>query len=106
MGLAVRFPAPMGHVVSRARKDISASNKRDRKRIGHRCSEPTESTRWSPAGVRACVREFVSLLVAVQARVERLIVEEFYFLARATLVKDEKNFYRFVKAFAQLFKGI
>ena len=48
----------------------------------------------------------MSVLEALQARVASFSVDDFYFLARATLVKDEKHFDRFDKAFAKHFKGI
>jgi len=58
------------------------------------------------AGVPASVTEYLTLLEALQARVASFSVDDFYFLARATLVKDEKHFDRFDRAFAQHFKGI
>ena len=58
------------------------------------------------AGVPASVTEYLTLLEALKRGVARFSVNDFYFLARATLVKDEKHFDRFDKAFAQYFKGI
>ncbi|HET9693477.1 MAG TPA: VWA domain-containing protein [Steroidobacteraceae bacterium] len=58
------------------------------------------------AGVPASVTEYLTLLEALQARVAQYSVDDFYFLARATLVKDEKHFDRFDRAFAKHFKGI
>ena len=58
------------------------------------------------AGVPASVTEYLTLLEALEARVASFSVDDFYFLARATLVKDEKHFDRFDRAFAQHFKGI
>ena len=58
------------------------------------------------AGVPASVTEYLTLLEALQARVAEYSVDDFYFLARATLVKDEKHFDRFDRAFAQHFKGL
>ena len=58
------------------------------------------------AGVPASVTEYLTLLEALQARVAQYSVDDFYFLARATLVKDEKHFDRFDRAFAHHFKGI
>ncbi len=58
------------------------------------------------AGVPASVTEYLTLLEALQARVAEYSVDQFYFLARATLVKDEKHFDRFDRAFAQHFKGV
>jgi uncharacterized protein with von Willebrand factor type A (vWA) domain len=56
--------------------------------------------------VPASVTEYLTLLEALEARVASFSVDDFYFLARATLVKDEKHFDRFDRAFAQHFKGI
>ena len=58
------------------------------------------------AGIPVSVTEYLTLLEALEARVATLSVNDFYFLARATLVKDEKHFDRFDRAFAQHFKGI
>ena len=58
------------------------------------------------AGVPVSVTEYLTLLEALEARVAEYSVDDFYFLARATLVKDEKHFDRFDRAFAAHFKGI
>jgi uncharacterized protein with von Willebrand factor type A (vWA) domain len=51
-------------------------------------------------------REFLTLLEAVQERVVSLSLDDFYFLARTTLVKDEALFDRFDTAFGTYFKGV
>src|SRR6266508_1462324 len=51
-------------------------------------------------------REFLTLLEALEARVVSLSLDDFYFLARTTLVKDEAQFDRFDLAFASYFKGV
>ncbi len=51
-------------------------------------------------------REFLTLLEALDARVVSLSLDDFYFLARTTLVKDEAQFDRFDLAFASYFKGV
>jgi len=58
------------------------------------------------AGVPATLPEFLALLEALQARVAWLSVEDFYFLARVCLVKDERHYDRFDRVFAEHFKGI
>jgi uncharacterized protein with von Willebrand factor type A (vWA) domain len=58
------------------------------------------------AGVPVSVTEYLTLLEALQARVAQYSVDDFYFLSRATLVKDEKHFDRFDRAFAHHFRGI
>jgi len=51
-------------------------------------------------------REFLTLLEALDARVVSLSLDDFYFLARTALVKDEAQFDRFDLAFAAYFKGV
>jgi hypothetical protein len=58
------------------------------------------------AGIPVSLTEHLALLQALEARVAGYDVEDFYFLARATMVKDEKHFDRFDRAFAEHFKGI
>ncbi len=57
-------------------------------------------------GVPASVRELLTLLEAMKRRVIFGTVEDFYYLARASLVKDEKYYDRFDRVFAAYFKGI
>ena len=57
------------------------------------------------AGVPVSITEFLTLLEALQARLAHANAEEFYFLARAALVKDERHFDRFDRAFAAYFKA-
>jgi uncharacterized protein with von Willebrand factor type A (vWA) domain len=52
------------------------------------------------------VKEFLTLLEALRAGVIEPSVDEFYFLARAALVKDESLYDRFDRAFASWFKGV
>src|SRR5689334_15204978 len=56
-------------------------------------------------GVPVSITEFLSLLQALQARVAGASAEDFYYLSRACLVKDERHFDRFDRAFAAHFKG-
>jgi uncharacterized protein with von Willebrand factor type A (vWA) domain len=51
-------------------------------------------------------REFLTLLEALDARVVSLSLDDFYFLARVALVKDEAQFDRFDLAFASYFNGV
>ena len=57
------------------------------------------------AGVPVSLTEFLSLLQALEARVATCSAEEFYWLARLALVKDERHFDRFDRVFAQHFEG-
>jgi len=57
------------------------------------------------AGVPTTAKEFLAFLEAMDKRVIDPDVDDFYFLARATLVKDERYIDAFDKAFAHFFKG-
>ena len=63
------------------------------------------------AKVPVSVREYLTLLEALQAdvvgpRSESCSLDDFYYLSRTALVKDEKHFDKFDKAFAAYFKGV
>jgi uncharacterized protein with von Willebrand factor type A (vWA) domain len=52
------------------------------------------------------VKEFLTLLEALQANVAEASMDDFYYLSRLVLVKDEANYDKFDRAFAQYFKGV
>ena len=52
------------------------------------------------------IKEFLTLLEALKVQVIKPSLDEFYFLARATLVKDERLFDKFDKAFGVYFHGV
>lgn len=58
------------------------------------------------AGVPASITEYLALLGAMRAGVADYSVEDFYFLCRATLVKDERHLDRFDRVFGECFKGL
>ena len=58
------------------------------------------------AKVPASLREFLTLLEGMQQRVALFDIDEFYFLSRTTLVKDERHLDRFDRVFGHVFKGI
>jgi uncharacterized protein with von Willebrand factor type A (vWA) domain len=58
------------------------------------------------AKVPVSIREYLSLLEALVEQVVWGSVEDFYYLARLCLVKDETNFDKFDRVFAQYFKGV
>jgi hypothetical protein len=58
------------------------------------------------AKVPASLREFLTLLEAMQKRVAAFDIDEFYYLARSTLVKDERHLDRFDRVFGHCFQGI
>lgn len=58
------------------------------------------------AKVPVSLREYLTLLEAVEAGCAEFDAESFYFLARASLVKDERHFDRFDQVFARHFGGL
>jgi uncharacterized protein with von Willebrand factor type A (vWA) domain len=58
------------------------------------------------------VKEYLTLLEALQANVvgpnsdDAYKIDDFYYLSRTALVKDEKHFDKFDRAFAAYFKGV
>jgi uncharacterized protein len=58
------------------------------------------------AGISASLKEHLALLEALDADVIQQNPEEFYYLARTTLVKDEALLDRFDQVFGKVFKGI
>jgi len=57
-------------------------------------------------GVPCTLRELLDLIACVDKNLAFANMEEFYFLSRATLVKDEKHYDKFDRAFDIYFKGI
>ena len=57
-------------------------------------------------GLKVSITEFLSLLELLKKRVIRFDVEQFYYLSRACLVKDESQYDRFDRVFSAHFKGI
>src|SRR6201996_6899607 len=57
-------------------------------------------------GVPVSLTEYLTLLGAMKAGVVQLDVEDFYCLARASLVKDERLIDRFDRVFALYFNGL
>jgi len=56
--------------------------------------------------VPVSLREFLAFLEGVQAGLVTYDVDGFYYLARMTMVKDERHLDRFDRAFAQSFQGM
>src|SRR5665647_1566689 len=63
-------------------------------------------TELKSAGVPVTLREYLTLMEAMQADLASRRVEDFYYLSRATLVKDERNLDKFDRVFGQVFKGL
>ncbi|MEM7015991.1 MAG: VWA domain-containing protein [Pseudomonadota bacterium] len=57
-------------------------------------------------GVPVTVREYMDLLACLENRVAMFFMDDFYYLSRAVMVKDESQYDRFDRAFDEYFKGI
>ncbi|MCU0854322.1 MAG: VWA domain-containing protein [Rhodobacteraceae bacterium] len=57
-------------------------------------------------GVPVSLREYLAFLDALKTGLVTYDVEGFYYLARAAMVKDERNIDRFDRAFARAFEGL
>jgi hypothetical protein len=58
------------------------------------------------AGVPVSLREFLTFLEGMKDGLATYDVEAFYYLARVSMVKDERNLDKFDQAFAASFKGL
>ncbi|WP_420407977.1 vWA domain-containing protein [Hoeflea sp.] len=58
------------------------------------------------AKVPVSLREYLALIEGLEAGLARFDVEEFYYLARAVLVKDERHVDRFDQVFSHYFRGV
>jgi uncharacterized protein with von Willebrand factor type A (vWA) domain len=58
------------------------------------------------AKVPVTLKEYLSLMDALSHDVIELKVDDFYYLSRVALVKDERNFDRFDRVFAHAFRGL
>ncbi len=52
------------------------------------------------------IKEYLTLLEAMQKKVIGPSIDEFYYLSRIALVKDEANFDKFDRAFAEFWEGV
>src|SRR5215213_2932108 len=58
------------------------------------------------AGVPVTLREYLTLMEAMEKDLAGRRVEDFYYLSRAALVKDERNVDKFDRVFGHVFKGL
>src|SRR6185312_8817333 len=58
------------------------------------------------AGVPVTLREYLTLMQAMEADLASRRVEDFYYLSRTALVKDERNLDKFDRVFGHVFKGL
>lgn len=63
-------------------------------------------TELRAAKIPVSLREYLSFLEALDQDLADKKVEEFYYLSRACLVKDERHFDRFDQVFGHVFKGL
>ena len=58
------------------------------------------------AGLPVTLREYLTLIEAMEMDLADRRVESFYYLSRAALVKDERNLDKFDRVFGHVFKGL
>jgi len=58
------------------------------------------------AGLPVTLKEYLTLMEALEADLANRSVEDFYYLSRAALVKDERHLDRFDQVFGHVFKGL
>ena len=58
------------------------------------------------AGLPVTVREYLTLMEGMDKNLASQKIEDFYYLSRTTLVKDERNLDKFDRVFGHVFKGI
>jgi len=58
------------------------------------------------SGVPVSLREFLSFLEGLKTGLATYDPEAFYYLARVSMVKDERNIDKFDRAFAAAFEGL
>ena len=63
-------------------------------------------TELKGAGVPVSLKEYLTLIEALNADLGQYSTEQFYYLSRAALVKDERNLDRFDRVFGHVFKGL
>jgi uncharacterized protein with von Willebrand factor type A (vWA) domain len=63
-------------------------------------------TELRDAKVPVSLREYLSLMEAMDKGVIGLSTDDFYYLSRSALVKDERNLDKFDRVFAHVFKGM
>ncbi len=63
-------------------------------------------TELKGAGVPVTLREYLTLMQAMDKDLASRRVEDFYYLSRAALVKDERNLDKFDRVFGHVFKGL
>src|SRR6202521_3817921 len=57
-------------------------------------------------GLPVTLREYLTLMEAMEKDLAGRRVEDFYYLSRAALIKDERNLDKFDRVFGHVFKGL
>lgn len=57
-------------------------------------------------GIPVSIKEYLTLMEAMEAGCANYSVDDFYFLSRSTFVKDEANLDKFDRVFGKVFEGI
>jgi uncharacterized protein with von Willebrand factor type A (vWA) domain len=63
-------------------------------------------TELRSAKVPVTLREYLTLLEALDQNLAHQRVDDFYYLSRACLVKDERNLDKFDRVFSHAFRGL
>lgn len=63
-------------------------------------------TELKQAGIPVTLKEYLTLMQALDSGLGDYDVQQFYYLSRATLVKDERNLDKFDRVFGHVFKGL
>src|SRR5206468_12064869 len=63
-------------------------------------------TELKSAGVPVTLREYLTLMEAMEKDLASRRVEDFYYLSRAALIKDERNLDKFDRVFGHVFQGL
>ena len=58
------------------------------------------------AKVPVSIKEYLALMEAMEKGVSDYRVDDFYYLSRSVLVKDERNLDKFDRVFGHVFKGL
>ena len=58
------------------------------------------------AGVPVTLREYLTLMEGMEKDLAGRRIEDFYYLSRAALIKDERNLDKFDRVFGKVFKGL
>jgi uncharacterized protein with von Willebrand factor type A (vWA) domain len=62
--------------------------------------------RMKSAKLPVSIKEYLTLIEAMSKNVIEPSIDQFYYLARASLVKDESHYDKFDRVFAEFFKGV